>query len=91
MTRSDKIFDELRRAVSKPDKQEVRHNSWILEETWILMHKRVFVRREPGRGQKRVKRLGQAIWAALKEGKRQRVETAGKDVEWILTGEPPLP
>ena len=37
----------------------------------------------------RVQRLGRAIWAALKGDRRRRVETAGKDVEPLLTGDPP--
>ena len=91
MTQVDKISTKLRRAVPKPDKREAHHNLWILEETWRLINNRVSARQEPGRDQTRIKHMGQAIRAALKEGKRQRAEIAGKDVECMLTGEPPLP
>ena len=31
-TQADKLFTELRRAVTKPDKQTARHNLWISAE-----------------------------------------------------------
>ena len=46
---ADKIFAKLRSAIPKPDKQAVRHNLWILEDTYRLIDKIVSARREPGR------------------------------------------
>ena len=43
-TRADKLFDELRRAVPKPDKRTERHNLWISNETWRLVDERVSTR-----------------------------------------------
>ena len=85
------IFSELRRAVSKPDKQAAHHNSWILSEMCRIVDERVSTRREPGRDQWRIRLLGRAIWAALKEDRRRQAETAGEDVERLLSGDPPLP
>ena len=39
----------------------------------------------------RIRRLGWAIRAAFKEDRRRRAETAGEDVERLLTGNPPSP
>ena len=86
--RAENIFEELRSAVSKPDKGAARHNSWILEETWRIIDKRVSARQEHGQCQARVQRLGQAIRVALKGDRRRWVELEGEDVERILTGDP---
>ena len=56
-TREDKLFAELRSAVSKPDKRTARCNSCISEETWRIVDKRVSTSREPGRGQRRLRQL----------------------------------
>ena len=39
----------------------------------------------------RIRRLGRAIRASLQGDRKQRVETAGTDVESLLGGEPPNP
>ena len=90
-TRADNIFSELRRAIPKPDKWAARHNTWISEVMWILVDDRVSGRQEPGRDQMQIRRLGWAIREALKEDRQRRAETAGEDVERLLTGDPPLP
>ena len=92
-TRAENIFAELRRAVTKPDKQVAHHNSWILMEMWRLVNKRVSTRREPGQEQRRLRRLGRAIQAALKEDRRRReaTEVENVDVEGLLGRDPPLP
>ena len=88
---ADKIFAELKRAVPKTDKGVAHHNSWIFKAAWRLVDERVFARREPGRDQVRIIRLGRAIRAALKEDRKRWAETAGEDVERLLTGAaPPL-
>ena len=37
----------------------------------------------------RIRRLGRAIRASLKRGRKRRVEAAGTDVEALLGGDPP--
>ena len=41
LTREDRIFLALRRAVLKPQARDARKNMWILEATWRLVNKRV--------------------------------------------------
>ena len=53
----EKIFAELRHAVPKPDKQAACHNSWILAETWRLVDEKVSARWEPGRDERRLRRM----------------------------------
>ena len=77
---TDKIFDDLRLAVPKPDKQAACHNLWILVETWRLVDKRVSTRREPGQDQRQLKRLGRAIQAYLKADSQLQVMTEGEEV-----------
>ena len=89
-TQEDKICPELQRDVPKPDKQAVRHNLWILMETWRLIDKRVSARRELGKDQRRIRRLGRAIRAVLKEERRRRVVTAVEYVERLMNGDPPF-
>ena len=89
-TRADKILAELRCAVPKLDKRSERHNSWMLAEAWRLVGKRVSVRQEQGREQRRIIRLGRAIWAAPKEDRGQRAAMVGEDVEKLLSGDHPL-
>ena len=79
-TWTEHIFAELRHAVPNLDKRVARHNSWILEETWRLIDKRVSARWEPGRDQRRLRWLGRAMREALKENMRQRALTVGEDV-----------
>ena len=76
-TRADKLFAKLWRAVPKTDKRTVQHNSWIAAETWRLINKRVSTRREPGRDQRRLRRLGRAIRELLKEDRPRQVTAAG--------------
>ena len=63
----DKIFAELRRSVSKPDKRTVRHKSWISAERWRIVNKRVYTRQEHRRYQRQLMRLGRAIREFIKE------------------------
>ena len=79
-TWADKLFAELRRAVPKTDKRTALHNSWISAETWRLVDERVSTRREPGRNQRRLQRLGRDIRELLKEDRRRRAKTAGEEV-----------
>ena len=73
--RVDKLFAELRRAVPKLNKRTARHNSWISEETWRLVDKRVSARREPRRDQRRLRQLGVGY-----QGITQGIQaTAGED------------
>ena len=62
-------------------------------EMWRLVNKRVSTRREPGQEQRRLRRLGRAIQAALKEDRRRReaTEVENVDVEGLLGRDPPLP
>ena len=52
--REDKIFDKLRISMPKPEKQAVRHNSWILEDMKRLIYKIVSARQEPRKYQARL-------------------------------------
>ena len=79
-TQSDKLFTKLRRAVPKQDKQSEHHNSWISADTWRLFNELVSTRREPGRDQQRLSRLGRAIRDSLKKYRQRRVTTAGEEV-----------
>ena len=88
---ADKLFSELQRAVTKPDKHTARHNLWMSVETWRLADKRVSIQWEPGRDQRQIRRLGRAIRSFIKEDRRRRVTTAGEEVESLLNGTPPLP
>ena len=89
--RADELFAELRHAIPKPDKQSACQNSWISEETWILISERVSTRREPGRDQRCIRRLGWAIRDYIKEDMRWRVTTEGEAAESLLNGDPALP
>ena len=91
ITRAEKLFAELRCAVPKPDKRIAHHKSWISTETWRLVNERVSTRRDPGRYQRRLRRLGRAIRALIKEDRRRRVTKEGEEVERLMTGYPPLP
>ena len=79
-TKEDELFGDLRRAVPKPHEREKHRNAWISDETWRLSDKRVSVRRGT-RVRARLRRLGRAVRASLKGGRKRRVEDAGKDVE----------
>ena len=87
----EKIFVDLRRAIPKSDKWALGHNSWISAEALILIDKRVYMRQEPWQDQRRLRRLGRAIWVALKDDKRRRAAKVGEDVERLLRGDTPLP
>ena len=89
-TREDRIFMALQRAVPKPHARERRKNGWISEDTWRLVDERVSARRKT-RDQTRIQRLIRAIAARLNGDRRQRVETAGEEVEALLGAEPPMP
>ena len=90
-TWADDIFFELRRAIPKPDKWVARHNSWLSAEMWRLADERDSMRRDHRRDQQRLRQLGRAIQASLKEDRLRRAKTAGEEVEILLTGDPPLP
>ena len=75
----------------KPHARERRKNGWISEETWRLVNERVSARRKPARDQTRIRRLSRAIAEILKGDRRQRVETAGDEVEEILGADPSMP
>ena len=49
------------------------------------------MRQEPGQEQRRLRRLGHAIWEAMKEDRRRREVTVGEDVEILLRGDLLLP
>ena len=88
-TQEDNIFAELWRTVPKPDKRAACHNLWMLVETWGLVGERVSARQEPEQDQRRLRLLGCANWAALKEEKRRRTAMVGEDVERLLSRTPP--
>ena len=46
-TQEDTLFQNLRRAVPKPQPREQHRNAWISEETWKLVDERVTVRGKP--------------------------------------------
>ena len=48
------------------------------------------MRRESGRNQAQIKRLGQSIREALNKDRQPWAEAAGEDVENLLTRYPPL-
>ena len=87
-TRGDSLFEDLRRAVPKPQLREQHRNAWISKETWRLVDKRVTMRRKP-RAQTGIRRLGRAIQASLKGDRRRRVEEAGTAVETLVKEDPP--
>ena len=90
-TRVENIFVELRRDVPNQEKRAARHNAWISEVTWRLINETVSARREPGIYQALIRQMGRAIRAELKDERRRWADTAGDDVERLLTGDPPLP
>ena len=47
---TDKIFADLRRAVTRPKLREARQNAWISAEMWRLIDERVSARRDPRYG-----------------------------------------
>ena len=87
-TREDKLFGDLRRAVPKPHEREKHRNVWIYDKTRRLVNERVLARRET-RVRARLRRLGRAIRAILKGGRRRRVEDTGKNAEALLGEDPP--
>ena len=89
-TRAEELFAELQHAIPKTEKRSAHHNLWISAELWRLIENRVSTRREPGRDQQRLRQLGHAIPASLKEERRWRVTTAGEAVESLLTRDSPL-
>ena len=89
-TREDGIFAALRREVPKPHARDRHKNTWISEETWKLVDKRVSARRGTGVCM-RIRRLGRAIRASLQGDRKLRVETAGQDMEKLLEEDPPNP
>ena len=90
LTREDRIFAALRRAVPKPLVREVKKNAWILAETWILVDKRVSARRDIEKDQSLIWRLGHAIKASLQDDRRRRAEEEGSEVEALMGSDPPL-
>ena len=77
-TREDTIFAALRRAVTKLWAQEARKNAWISAITWRLVNERVSARRDLAKDRALIRRLGRAIRASLKMGRRRREEEAGQ-------------
>ena len=88
-TQAENIFAELWRAVPKPEKWAARRNLWILAETRRIINKRVSARREPGRYQRGIRRLGRAIQATLKEDRRRWASLVGYDADRLLSRDPP--
>ena len=84
LTREDRIFAALQRAVPKPQSHDARKNTWILETTWRLFDERVSAHQDPMKDQALIWRLGRAIAASLKVDRRQQVEESGKEVETLL-------
>ena len=74
----------------KPHAKDRHKNTWILEEKCRQVDKRVFARRRTG-VRMRIRRLGRAIRASLQGDRKQRVDTAGQDVETLLGEDPPNP
>ena len=87
---TDTLFAALRRAVPKPTPREARRNAWISAETWRLINKRVFTRRDPRYGQADRRRLGKEIKKSLVQDRRRRTEEAGAEIEALMKADPPL-
>ena len=90
LTREDRIFADLRRAVPKPLAMYARKNAWILEAMWRLVDKRVSAHQDPAKDQAFIWRLGRAIVASLRDNRRRRSEETGVEVEALLGSDPPL-
>ena len=59
---------------------------WISGDTWRIVDKRVFTRRDPRQYQLRLRKLGRGIQASLNEDRQQQVTMAVEAVESLLTG-----
>ena len=57
LTREEKIFAALRRAVPKPLARDASKNAWILEATWRLVYERFSARQYIAKDQELIQRL----------------------------------
>ena len=76
--------------IQKPKAQEARKNTWILSDTWRLVDTRFSMCQDPTRNQGLLWCLSRQIISSLKADWKQQVETAGGNIEYLLTSEPPL-
>ena len=90
LTREDRIFAELQRAIPKPKVREARKKAWISVDMWRLIDERVSAQRDIARDQSHIRRLSRAINVRLKEGRSRRTEEAGEEVERSLRADTPL-
>ena len=87
-TIEDILFAVLQREITKPKVKEAR-NVWIPGDMWRLIYMRVFARQDPAQYQLLIWRLCRAINVSLNADWRWRAEGVGREIEAILTSEPP--
>ena len=89
-TREDGIFAALWQAIPKPKRWEAQKNTWISEDTWILVNVRVSAHLDPARNQVLIWSLSRAINLSLKADRQRHTDEAGGKIETILASDPPL-
>ena len=86
--KEDRMFDELRRAITRPHRQERHLQAWISPETWSLIVTRIEALQL--KDQRISQSLAHAINAALQGDRCRQAEKAGSAVEPLLTSDLPL-
>ena len=88
VTREDKIFAALKRAVPKSRAQEARKKAWISATTWRLVDERVSARWDLAKYQALILRLDRTKRASLRTDRKRQAEQAGSEVEALLGSYP---
>ena len=73
-TREDELFAELHTTLTKPKAQEVKGNTWISENTWMIVDTRVSMCWYPTGDQKFLRRLGTHIKVRLQVDRQHQEE-----------------
>jgi hypothetical protein len=83
-TQADKILEELEKDIKKPPKKDMRQQSWISAETWLLIDRKAEARRI---GQSElVNELKGQVKQAVNKDRRARAEAAAALAENYLKG-----
>ena len=75
--------------IPKLKAHKARKNTWILIDMWRIFDTRVSMRQDTARNQGLLRRLSRQIAASLKADQRWWMETAGGNIEDLLTSDPP--
>ena len=84
----DRLFAEIREAVTKPPWWERLRQEWTSPETWRLIYARIA--KLWIRDQRNSRGIIYRIKVILQEDRRQRAAEAGSAVEYLLTSDPPF-